>query len=111
MPSPSTRLESPATTESATIDEVAMKAKSASATYSAGPKLVENSARAGARKTTARDDTKPPMKAPIAAVASAWGALPDLAIACPSRVEAMADDEPGVFMRIAMVESPKSPPK
>ena len=51
------------------------------------------------------------MNAPIAAVARACGARPLRAILWPSNVEAIADAWPGVFMRMAMVESPKRPPK
>ena len=102
---------SPLSTESATIEEVATKAKSARAKNSAGPKFAERSASLGARKTTTIEAIMPPVKAPIAAVARACGARPILAILWPSNVEAMADPWPGVFMRIAIVESPKRPPK
>ena len=50
------------------------------------------------------------MNAPIAAVASACGARPRLAIRWPSKVDAMAVELPGVFIRMAVVESPNSPP-
>lgn len=110
-PSPRRSDMSPLSTESATIEDVATKAKSARAKNSAGPKFAEKSASFGARKTTTIEAIMPPVKAPIAAVARAWGARPALAILCPSKVEAIADPCPGVFMRIAMVESPKSPPK
>lgn len=76
MPSPSTREARPRSTESATTEEVATNAKSASAKYSAGPNLVENSASTGARNTTHTEATMPPMKAPSAAVARAWAARP-----------------------------------
>ena len=109
--SPSTSEASPLRTESDTTEDVATKAKRASAKYSAGPKIVDSAARPGARKTTRAEEIMPPVKAPIAAVASACGARPDLAILCPSNVEAIADPWPGVFMRIAIVESPNRPPK
>ena len=110
-PRPRTRAARPLTAESETTEEVAMKAKIARAKNSAGPKFAEKSASAGARKTTRQAATMPPMKAPIAAVASACGARPSLAILWPSKVEAIADACPGVFIRMAMVESPNMPPK
>ena len=110
-PMPSTRAMSPLSTESATTEDVATKAKSARAKNSAGPKLVDRSASAGATKTTRKQEMNPPMNAPIAAVARACGARPSLAILWPSKVEAIAEACPGVFMRMAIVESPKSPPK
>ena len=91
MPIPSTRAVSPLSTESATTEEVATKAKSARAKNSAGPKLVDSSARAGATKTTRKQEMNPPMNAPIAAVARACGARPALAILWPSNVEAIAE--------------------
>src|SRR5699024_5212617 len=82
-PMPSTRAMSPLSTESATTEEVATKAKSARAKNSAGPKLVDRSASAGAMKTTRKQEMNPPMNAPIAAVARACGARPSLAILWP----------------------------
>ena len=61
----------PLSAESDTTAEVATKAKTASAKYSAGPKFVARSANAGAKNTTSVVATMPPMKAPIADVASA----------------------------------------
>ena len=51
------------------------------------------------------------MNAPIAAVARACGARPSLAILWPSKGEAIGEACPGVFMRMAIVESPNRPPK
>ncbi len=110
-PRPMTREARPLNRESETTEEVAMKAKTARAKNSAGPKWVENSASAGAMNTTMLEATMPPMNAPSEAVASACGAGPVSAILCPSKVEAMAEAWPGVFMRMAIVESPKRPPK
>lgn len=109
--SPSARDSRPLTALSVTTELVATNANSARAKNSAGPKLAETSASQGARKTTSTEETMPPMKAPIAAVARACGARPARAIACPSNVEAIAEAWPGVFSRIAIVESPKRPPK
>jgi hypothetical protein len=111
MARPNTSEMRPLTAESDTIDDVATKANRASAKNSAGPKFAEKSANLGARKTTTTEATIPPTKAPIAAVARACGARPDWAILCPSKVEAMADAWPGVFIRMAIVESPNMPPK
>ena len=100
----------PLTAESATTAAVAMNATTARAKYSAGPNTVARSASTGAKKTTRMVARMPPVKAPMAAVARAWGARPLLAIRCPSNVDAMAVELPGVFIRIAVVESPNSPP-
>jgi hypothetical protein len=88
-----------------------MKAKTASAKYSAGPNITAMSASAGAKNTTRVVAIRPPMKAPMAEVASACGALPSFAMRWPSKVVAIAVEPPGVFIRMPMVESPKSPPK
>ena len=111
MPSPSSSDSRPFTAESVTTEEVATNANRAWAKYSAGPKLADRSASHGARNTTATEETKPPMNAPIAAVARAWAARPFSAILWPSKVEAIAEACPGVFMRMPIVESPNSPPK
>src|SRR5699024_4905460 len=76
-----------------------------------GAKRADRPASAGAEKAARKRATNPPMNAPIAAVARACGARPSLAILWPSKVEAIAEACPGVFMRMAIVESPKSPPK
>ena len=110
-PMPMTSEARPLSTLSETTEEVATKAKSASAKNSGGPNWEENSTRVGEMKTTRTEETMPPMKAPMAAVARAWGARPSFAIRCPSKVEAMAEAWPGVLSRIAIVESPKRPPK
>ena len=111
IPIPRTRAASPLSTLSATTEEVAMNANSASAKNSGGPKAEESATSVGEMNTTSTEATMPPTKAPIAAVASACGARPALAMRCPSKVEAMAEACPGVFSRIAMVESPNRPPK
>lgn len=111
MPMPRTSEAKPFRTLSETTEDVAMKANIASAKNSSGPNIAENSTRLGETKTTRTEETMPPMNAPIAAVARACGARPALAIRCPSNVEAMADAWPGVFSRMAIVESPKRPPK
>ncbi|CAB4931815.1 unannotated protein [freshwater metagenome] len=101
----------PLRAESETTAEVAMKANTASARYSAGPKLVANDASVGAKNTTRVVATIPPMNAPMAEVAKACGALPFLAIRWPSNVPAMAVLLPGVFIRMPEMESPNRPPK
>lgn len=111
MPSPTNNEARPLTVSSVTTVDVAANANTASAKNSAGPNCVEKSASTGARNTTPTEATMPPMKAPIAAVARAFAALPSSAILCPSNVEAMADAWPGVFIRMPMVESPNRPPK
>ena len=64
----------PFTAESATTAAVAMKATTASAKYSAGPNTVARSASTGAKNTTRMVASRPPVNAPIAAVANACGA-------------------------------------
>src|SRR5699024_12644662 len=90
-PMPSTRAMSPLSTESATTEDVATKAKSARAKNSAGAKLVDRPASAGATKTTRKQEKKPPMHAQIAAVARACDAHPSLAVLCTSKVEAIGE--------------------
>ncbi len=96
---------------SETTAEIAMKAKTASARYCGGPKLVASPASSGTVKTTTTVASRPPMNAPIAEVASACGARPDSAIRWPSKVEAIAVELPGVFIRMPEIESPNRPPK
>ena len=90
---------------------MATNANSASAKYSAGPNCSASEAIDGAKNTTSVVAMMPPMNAPMAAVASAWAALPFLAIMWPSNALAIAVLLPGVFIRIPAMESPKSPPK
>ena len=52
----------------------------------------------------------PAMNEPMAAVASAWAALPFLAILLPSMAVITEADSPGVFSRIEVVEPPYIPP-
>jgi hypothetical protein len=52
----------------------------------------------------------PATKEPIAAVASAWAARPDLAILLPSMAVTTEDDSPGVLSRIEVVDPPYIPP-
>ena len=108
--SPMARAERPLTAESATTAAVATKATTASAKYSAGPNTVASSASTGAKNTTRMVASRPPVNAPIAAVARACGARPRLAIRWPSKVDAIAVELPGVFIRMAVVESPNRPP-
>ena len=108
---PMKRAPRPRTTDSETTEEIARKAKTARAKYSAGPKEVAIVTSTGEKNTTTVVEMRPPMKAPIAAVASATAALPWRAMRCPSKVEAIAEDCPGVFSRIPAVESPNRPPK
>lgn len=103
---PMPRAMRPLTIDSDTTLETARKAKTASAKYSAGPKTVARVVRNGIRNTVSIVASRPPMKAPMAAVARARPAFPCWARRCPSKVGAMAEDCPGVFRRIAAVESP-----
>ncbi len=111
MPRPRHSDPRPFSASSVTTDDVVTNANSARAKNSAGPKLDEKDASAGARKTTSTDAIIPPTNAPIAAVASAWAARPFSAILWPSNVDAIAEAWPGVFIRMPMVESPNRPPK
>ena len=52
----------------------------------------------------------PATKEPMAAVASAWAARPDLAIRLPSMAVTTEEDSPGVFSRMEVVEPPYMPP-
>jgi hypothetical protein len=108
---PIARAPRPRTTDSVTTAEIATKANTASARYSAGPNRVASSASRGAKNTTRIDATMPPMNAPIADVASAWAARPLVAILWPSIVPAIAVLLPGVFIRMPEIESPNRPPK
>ena len=52
----------------------------------------------------------PATNEPIAEVASAWAARPDLAILLPSRAVTTDEDSPGVLSRIEVVDPPYMPP-
>ena len=85
----------PRITDSDTTAEMARKAKTARAKYSAGPKTVAMLTRVGAKNTTRVVAISPPMNAPIAQVARAFAAWPLLAMRWPSNVDAMAEESPG----------------
>lgn len=53
----------------------------------------------------------PPMKCPIAAVASAQAPRPDFAIRLPSMAAITDADSPGVLSRIDVVDPPNMAPK
>jgi hypothetical protein len=65
---------------------------------------------AGARTTRPAVAMVPATKEPIAAVASACGALPLRAIWLPSSAVMIEALSPGVFSRIAVVDPPYMPP-
>ena len=68
------------------------------------------SATHGATKVSAMVPIVPATNEPMAAVASAEAARPDLAILLPSRLATMDALSPGVFSRIAVVDPPYMPP-
>ncbi len=68
------------------------------------------SASGWARKVSRIVAIVPATKDPIAAVASADAALPDLAILLPSSAATIDALSPGVFSRIAVVDPPYMPP-
>ena len=99
---PSPRATRPRTIESATTAEIATKANTASAKYSAGPKTFASSTMYGAKNTTSTHAIVPPMNAPIAEVPSAFAALPLLAMRWPSNVVAIAEEW---FLRGALYDA------
>jgi hypothetical protein len=88
----------------------AMKASSITAKYSGAPSEMANRVTYGAVKASSAVPMAPATKEPMAAVASACAARPDLAIWLPSRAVTTDADSPGVFSRIDVVDPPYMPP-
>ena len=64
----------------------------------------------GMRRTSSAVPIVPATKEPMAAVASACAARPDLAILLPSSAVTTEADSPGVLSRIEVVDPPYMPP-
>ncbi len=92
-------------------DEMMDSPKTASVKNSAGPKLIVNSATAGAptRRTIALKI--PPNVDATSAIIKAFLAFPCFARGYPSSIVAAAAFVPGVPIRIALIDPPNSPPQ
>ena len=80
------------------------------ARYSGAPRLTANFTTGGMRKTMPSVPSVPATKDPMAEVARACAARPDLAILLPSMAVTTDEDSPGVLSRIEVVDPPYIPP-
>lgn len=78
--------------------------------YSGGPSLIAKFANMGANKVTPTVAIDPATNEPIAAVAKAAPARPDLAILLPSMAVIMLPASPGVFSKMEVVDPPYMAP-
>jgi hypothetical protein len=85
---------------------IMVRPKAASQKYSGGPKLREARARGGERKIRKATPTTPPNTEERVAVTIARYASPFRAMGKPSKVVAIADGVPGVFISMAEKEPP-----
>lgn len=90
--------------------ETEVKARTASAKYSAGPKTKAISEMVGAATVRSAVPIVPATKEPMAAVASAAAPRPFFAILFPSSAVIIEPDSPGVLIRIEVVEPPYMAP-
>ncbi len=80
------------------------------AKYDGAPSLTTTSATVGTSTHSSTVPIVPATNEPMAAVASAWAARPDLAILLPSMAVTTDEDSPGVLSRIDVVDPPYIPP-
>ncbi len=74
------------------------------------PRVIAKSTTCGMTSTMSIVPIVPATNEPIAEVARAWAARPDLAILLPSSAVTTDADSPGVLSRIEVVDPPYIPP-